>query len=97
MNTKKTPLFELGQLVSTPGVLEEVSHEEILASLARHVRGDWGDCCKEDAEMNDLSLKDGSRIFSVYISENGTKFWIITEATCEGKRASTCVLLPSEY
>ena len=68
--------------------------EGLLVSLYidRHVTGDWGDVCREDAKENELSLKEGFRIFSVY-KTSFCKIWIITEAD----RSSTCVLQPDEY
>ncbi len=47
----------------------------------------------EDWAENDLSLKEGYRLLSVYRDRNQVKFWIITEAD----RSSTCVLLPEDY
>lgn len=85
--------FALGQTVGTPGVLAEVSTEEIAAALSRHERGDWGDAPAADREENELSLVHGFRLMSVYRSRSGVVFWVITEAD----RSSTCVLLPSEY
>lgn len=85
--------FSLGQTLITPGAMEALLSEDVFRSLRRHARGDWGDCCKDDREANDIALHEGSRILSVYHDEVGTKFWIITEAD----RASTTVLLPSEY
>ncbi len=85
--------FDLGRLVATPNALAQVSHEQILASLSRHVRGDWGDCCPDDKAANDAALLDGTRLFSVYHTANLTKFWIITEAD----RSVTTVLLPEDY
>jgi len=90
--------FPLGQTVATPGVLKAVPEETIHQCLVRHAHGDWGDVCKEDWHFNEQALKRGSRIISVYNADNGTKFWIITEAETEpGVRASTCVLLGEEY
>jgi len=77
----------------TPGARDKLDPEDILNAMRRHARGDWGDCCKGDREANDLALKDGSRIFSVYRDRYGTKVWIITEAD----RSATTVLLPGEY
>ena len=85
-------MFSLGQLCYTPGVRNEVSNDAILRSLKQHHRGDWGTVCASDKKANDAAVKCGDRIFSVYV-ENGTKFWIITEAD----RSSTCILLPEEY
>ena len=85
--------FLLGQLVSTPGALEFVSHDQMLAALSRHVRGDWGDMDADDRAENERSLKEGLRLFSSYRTRGGIKFWIITEAD----RSVTTVLLPDEY
>jgi hypothetical protein len=38
-------------------------------------------------------LQEGTRLFSVYRSIAGVKFWIITEAD----RSATTVLLPEDY
>ena len=91
----KQPLFALGRLVATPGALELLTRSEQtpLEFLALHSRGDWGECCPEDANENDFSVKAGFRIFSVYRARNGEKLWVITEAD----RSVTTLLLPSEY
>jgi hypothetical protein len=49
--------------------------------------------CKEDFESNNQALQDRGRLLSAYTSQDGTKFWIITEAD----RSATTFLLPSEY
>lgn len=87
------PKFPLGQIVSTPGALDLIDQVEIMTALARHHRGDWGDCCPEDWESNEEGLRGGFRLFSVYRSGRGEKFWIITEAD----RSVTTILLPCEY
>lgn len=88
-------LFSLGQVVATPGALEALEKAEQAPSdfLNRHVHGDWGDVCEEDAEANQQSVKDGSRLLSSYRTKLNVKLWIITEAD----RSSTCILLPEEY
>lgn len=83
----------VGQMVATPNALSKLTHEDTLTALSRHVRGDWGDICEEDRQENELSLKKGFRLLSVYYGANGTKFWIITEAD----RSMTTVLLPEDY
>lgn len=87
------PKFPLGQIVSTPGALDSIDSVEMMTALARHHRGDWGDCCPEDWESNEEALRDGFRLFSVYRSGRHEKFWIITEAD----RSVTTILLPEEY
>ena len=91
----KQPLFGLGRLVATPGALELLTRAEQtpLEFLARHSRGEWGECCPEDAKENDFSVKAGFRILSVYSTRTGEKLWIITEAD----RSVTTLLTPSEY
>ena len=90
-----TPLFQLGEVVSTPGALEAMQAAIVspLALLHRHLRGDWGNLDKHDKQLNDLAIKDGSRIFSAYEITPTTKVWLITEAD----RSATTFLLPSEY
>ena len=57
--------FPLGQVVSTPAALRllEKHQSNPLLLLRRHVHGDWGDLCADDAKLNELALEDGSRIF----------------------------------
>ena len=88
-------LFDLGQIVFTPGVMDLLSNPgtpDFRGLLLRHVSGDWGDLSAEDKAENDLSVKEGFRILSAYETKAG-KVWIITE--CD--RSATTLLLPSEY
>lgn len=85
--------FTLGSVCITPGAQEALSHEDVMAALGRHCRGDWGDVCAEDREENNLSVREGFRLLSAYQSRSGRKFWIITEAD----RSVTTILLPDEY
>lgn len=91
----KKALFQLGQIVSTPGALEEMAKagQDPMELLHRHVTGDWGQVCAEDARENELSVDKGFRIISVYTLSTGVKIWILTEAD----RSATTALLPSEY
>ncbi|WP_242631421.1 hypothetical protein [Rubinisphaera italica] len=79
--------------MATPNALGTISHADIQTALTRHHSGDWGDCCADDRQANDDALIQGGRLFSVYHSENESKFWIITEAD----RSATTVLLPEDY
>ena len=87
--------FPLGQLVATPGALEALKEAEVsfLPYIRRHLEGDWGDICPEDAAENELSLKEGFRLLSAYTLLSGDRIWIITEAD----RSATTILLPEEY
>ena len=59
----------------------------------RHQGGDWGDVCEDDAEANELALKDNSRLLSVYHTARMVKLYVITE----WDRSATTILLPEEY
>jgi hypothetical protein len=100
--TKLKPLFELGQVVATPGALAAMkSKVQMLFCLQRHLTGDWGDIDQEDWAMNDAAIKDGSRILSAYPIDASKPskgygencLWIITESD----RSVTTLLLPDEY
>ena len=85
--------FPLGSIVSTPNALERLTEDDILQALSRHVRGDWGDLGVEDKTANDAAVRNGTRLFSAYLSASGVKFWVITEAD----RSVTTILLPEDY
>ena len=86
------PKFPLGQIVITANAQSILEPADVQQGLSRHARGDWGDICPEDRKLNELSLKDGSRLLSVYRS-GANRFWIITEAD----RSMTTVLMPEDY
>jgi len=94
------PRFELGRVSATPGSLQVLAASGQIPHdfLYRHVRGDWGDLSVDDREANEDALRDNSRILSAYVTANGQKIWIITDAANdEGQRPSTTILLPEEY
>lgn len=98
MNSVQAPsvaLFSLGRVSGTPGAVDALkeANQPAIIFLRRHIKGDWGDCCEEDAAANDYALKAEGRIFSVYHTAQGEKIWIITE----WDRSYTTILLPSEY
>ncbi len=66
--TTKQPLFDLGQLVATPGGLTalEKAGQNAMEFLSRHVTGDWGDIPEEDRKENQYSLEHGFRLLSSY-------------------------------
>lgn len=89
------PLFALGQVVMTPGVMGLpyfAALENVGAILKRHQSGGWGDMDAEDCRTNTAALKYGSRLMSAYIID-GQKIWVITESD----RSVTTLLLPDEY
>ena len=106
--------FQLGQCVATPGALALLEKTGFSAALLinRHLHGDWGDVCKDDAELNEMALKDDSRIMSVYRLVTPEKLkatprskrselpslWLITDAADDdGIRRCTTALLPGDY
>jgi len=102
--TPAAPRFELGQLCQTPGaqtVLQRYRVNPFLL-IGRHLQGDWGDVCEEDARANEEALREGARVLSadtlpppVSVDEilAPAKVWVITEAD----RSVTTILLPEEY
>ena len=96
----KKPLFDMGQVVATPGALDAIRDAGQTPGefLSRHVIGDWGELDDEDRQSNYTAVTDGSRILSAYQTRKGERLWIITEATDDhGRRSSSCLLLPAEY
>ena len=90
---KEPGRFPLGELYVTAAVDRTIAPADISRALARHAKGDWGDAGPEDWAENELSLKEGYRLLSVYKDAQGVTFWIITERD----RSVTTVLLPDDY
>jgi hypothetical protein len=106
--------FSLGQILATPNALALMQKHAVspLELIARQARCDWGDCCADDAALNELALADGSRLMSVYrlvsdkvLSATGHEkrselptVWVITNAQdASGVRDCTTLLLPDDY
>lgn len=101
--------FSLGQVVATPGSLEQLAEHGISATalIHRHVHGDWGDLCEEDRAENEFAVSRPLRLLSCYRLVDAERLastpkerrsslptvWIITEAD----RSVTTILRPSEY
>jgi len=93
--------FAPGSVVATQGALAATTHQQRIGYLGRHLSGDWGQVCGEDAASNDAAIGNGDRILSAYpidpakpckgFGENTV--WIITEAD----RQFTRVLAPHEF
>lgn len=82
----------LGRIVMTANAYRQLPAVAVVKALHRHAAGDWGEVCDDDRKENELSLKEGFRLLSVYGAGEG-RFWIITEAD----RSVTTVLLPQDY
>lgn len=85
--------FNLGRTAITPAAFKAVSVDEICRALDRHVCGDWGDANDAERAENELALKHGFHLMSVFHTAHGTKFFVLTEC----KRTVTTVLLPADY
>jgi len=92
---RKRPLFPLGRVVATPGVLEHLALHAVDPAyyLKRHESGDWGDDLSQaDKDANKRAVVEATRIFSAY-SVAGERVYVITE----WDRSVTTLLFPSEY
>jgi hypothetical protein len=91
--TGSAPRFPLGQTVMTRAAELTLDPEDMRRAIARHHAGDWGDVCPDDQAANEAALEHGDRLFSIYHSRTGVKFYVITEHD----RSITTVLLPEDY
>jgi hypothetical protein len=91
----KKPLFSLGLIVTTPGVLTALERNSQTPAefIGRHLLGDWGTLCPEDRMANEEALDQDLRVLSAYRLHDGERIWVITEAD----RSVTTALLPEEY
>lgn len=92
--------IEMGMLLTTASVSERMADPEfarfVRNSLVRYANCDWGELDDEDAEMNDLALKNGDdRIIASYEHPEHPKYkiWILTE----WDHRATTILFPDEY
>jgi hypothetical protein len=90
---KMTGKFSGGTVVITPTALAKLPREEVVKALLRHFQCDWGVLDEHDWKINDAALEHGFRLFSRYVTPNGTKFCVITEHD----RSVTTILLPNDY
>lgn len=94
-------MFNLGQIVATPGALAACAPEYMTQCLKRHARGDWGCIDEEDRRTNFEAVSSHDRILSAYpidpakpcVGYGANTLWIITESD----RSATTFLLPEEY
>lgn len=96
-----SPVFRLGQVVSTPAALDAVAIDRLGECLKAHAQGDWGVVSERDRQTNERALREGDRLLSAYpidpekpcAGHGENTLWIITE----WDRSVTTVLLPSDY
>jgi hypothetical protein len=87
------PKFPLGRVIATKNVVRTLSQETVTSALLRHVSGDWGLVEEQDRILNERALTIAERLFSIYRSDEGVKFYVITE----WDRSVTTILLPEDY
>lgn len=89
-----TQIFQLGQIVATPGALAWLEAAEVTygSLLDRHTVCDWGDLSEDDKAANNSALQWGGRLLSSYLVAD-SKVWIITE----WDRSVTTLLMADEY
>jgi hypothetical protein len=87
------PRFALGRLYITANAAGALPAAAVLNAIARHAAGDWGLLDAHDRQQNERALRQGGRLFSVYQTDGGQRFYVITESS----RDLTTVLLPEDY
>ena len=94
VNLQKKPIpFKLGKIVATSNAWAVLDQSDVDMAIERHRQNDWGDLCKEDWQLNDAAIIHGGRLFSVYHSAKGHKFYVVTEVD----NSVTTLLLPEDY
>jgi hypothetical protein len=91
--TTSVSRFPIGQLVITPGAWGELTQDDVIRGLVRHMGGDWGELDEFDWKQNECAVENGGRLLSRYVARSGEVFWIITEHD----RSVTTILMPIEY
>jgi hypothetical protein len=91
MASERSARFPLGEVSTTRSAFERLHALGLEPSdlIARHQVGDWGDVDDADLAMNEESLNETQRFFSVYEIE-AERFWVLTSAD----RSTTIVFLP---
>ena len=84
--------FPTGRVVITRGAISELTRDEAMKGLRRHISGDWGELDEHDWKQNEAALEHGFRLSSRYVTPGGKTFWIITEHD----RSVTTILLPQD-
>jgi hypothetical protein len=94
MNTTAKPLFDCGQVVTSPliAALIESKEVDLQPYLARHVRGDWGQISPESCKQNYDALQKRGYIISPFPLTPSLKLGLCTELD----RNETTVILVAE-
>lgn len=85
--------FDLGRVSVSKAASEKLYRDmDIDPALALHAKGYWGDQEPSQWRANDSALAKGGRLRSVFHSNRGVEFVVITEQDS----GRTLVILPSE-
>ena len=87
--------FPLGKIHVSVAAVEALIRNgfELIHLLVRHREGDYGEMPYDDRQINEKSIKQGGRVFSIYPLPDGTVIWIDTAAGW----AETSVFVREEY
>jgi hypothetical protein len=87
-----SPLFELGQVVATPGAALALARAKIQPEelLDRHRSGDFGEVDETARQTNLNAITSGERVRSAYLLPSGEVVLVVTE------NRSTTLLTPQE-
>lgn len=87
--------FELGRVWATANasLVLKASDIDCLRLIDRHVTGDWGDVSEEERRENDVAVRFGYCLLSVYRVPCGFRIWVFTE----GDRSNTVISLREEH
>lgn len=83
----------IGTLHYSPRIGALIDWHLVHQMLDRHAIGDWGNCCAEEWQANNLALVNGAELISKYRTRDGFEFWLVTK----GDRSITTAILPDEY
>ena len=84
--------FPMGELLITSSATSSLAGKELIASLARHLCGDWGDVDEDTRNRNEMALRNNERLFSQFRTRQGITFQIITTRG----RSATAIMLPED-
>ncbi|MFP3709684.1 hypothetical protein SB783_37355 [Paraburkholderia sp. SIMBA_009] len=79
--TRLKPLFHPGRLLVAPVALTALRANgvPVISVILKHIAGDWGIVSDDDRQQNDLSIKAGLRLISLYRLPDQTRILVITE------------------
>src|SRR5215469_11058913 len=89
-------IIEIGgekrRFIVTAAAKALLTQEVMHFALTFHNMGDWGEDYEVHSTYYDKHLKEDVRFLSVFRSENGTEYWVMTKDD-----KSVTILLPTDY